>query len=220
MILIVCAMENEARIIRENIKDIEIYELTPQKFYYRGNLNGKDVCLVITGIGKVNSGLLTGLMLAKETFTHIINIGYAGGVKPYKTGDVVLVKDASYHDVDVTSASSICEYGQIPNMPHPFLSDYKILKKMKRELRVDALSLYTGDKFMTKKFYDGLGVYDMEGTAIYQVAYIFKTPVVAIKIISDIIDSKTQSKDYIKSEEEYDVIIKSALDKALKIRLD
>ena len=67
-------MENEARIIRENIKDIEIYELTPQKFYYRGNLNGKDVCLVITGIGKVNSGLLTGLMLAKETFTHIINI--------------------------------------------------------------------------------------------------------------------------------------------------
>jgi|SRR5690554_913518 len=218
MILIVCAMENESKTIRESLKGIEVLELTPEKYYYKGKLKNQDVCLVTTGIGKVNAAALTSLVLSKESFSHIINIGYAGGVKPYKIGDVVLIKDASYHDVDVTSANSIYEYGQIPNMPHPFLSDYNLLKKFQKELKTDVLSLYTGDKFMNELFFKTPGLYDMEGAAIYQVAHIFMTPIISIKIVSDIIDSKTQNQDYSKSEKELDVLIKKTIEKIIKIK--
>lgn len=215
MILIVCAMENEARVIRESLKDIEALELTPQKHYFKGKLKNKDVCLLVTGIGKVNAAALTSLVLSKEFFTHIINIGYAGGQKPYKIGDIILIKDASYHDVDVTSANSIYEYGQIPNMPHPFLSDFELVKKLKFTLKANALSLYTGDKFMTQKIHDAPGVYDMEGAAIYQAAYIFETPVISIKLISDILDSETQKDDYARFEEKAEMILRDMLLKVL-----
>lgn len=219
MILIVCAMENEARVIRESIENIEICKLLPQKYYYKGTIKGKAVALIITGVGKVNAATLTSAILGKEKFEYIINIGYAGGVKPYKVGDIVVIKDASYHDVDLTSVNSLYEYGQVPNMPHPFLSEISLVRRIRRELKCHALSLYTGDKFMTEKFYEGAGVYDMEGAAVYQVAHIFQTPIVAIKVISDILDTKTQNVDYSKSEEEFARLIKNTLVNILKIKI-
>lgn len=215
MILIVCAMESEARVIKESLVDAEIFRITPQKYYYKGFLDDKEVVVVVTGIGKVNAGATTSLILAKESFEYIVNIGFSGGVKPLKLGDIVVISDASYHDVDLTSINNIYEVGQLPDMPHPFLSDYELVKGLKRSLNADAVSLYTGDKFMTKKAFETLGVYDMEGAAIYQAAYVFNTPVVAVKLISDILDSKTQERDYIKFEQEADIILKNIVLKAI-----
>lgn len=215
MVLIVCAMESEAREIKKAIKDLEIFDLSPQKYYYKGILKGKPVALVVTGIGKVNSSIMTSLVLAKESFDYIVNIGYAGGVLPYKVGDSVVIKDASYHDVDVTSINNMYEVGQVPNMPHPFLSDFELVKKLKFTLKANALSLYTGDKFMTQKIHDAPGVYDMEGAAIYQAAYIFETPVISIKLISDILDSETQKDDYARFEEKAEMILRDMLLKVL-----
>lgn len=215
MVLIVCAMESEAREIKKAIKNLEIFNLAPQKYYYKGVLRGKPVALVVTGIGKVNSSVMTGLVLAKESIDYIINIGYAGGISPNKVGDTVVVKDASYHDVDVTSINSMYEVGQVPNMPHPFLSDFELVKKFKFSLKAKALSLYTGDKFMTQKIHDAPGVYDMEGAAIYQTAYIFETPVISIKLISDILDSETQKEDYTRFEEKAELTLKEMLLKVI-----
>lgn len=215
MVLIVCAMESEAREIKKEIKNLEIYDLAPQKYYYNGILKGKEVALVVTGIGKVNAGVMTSLVLAKESIKYIVNIGYAGGVMPYKVGDSIVVKDASYHDVDLTSINSMYEVGQIPDMPHPFLSDFELVKKLKFLLKASVLSLYTGDKFITKKVYEAPGVYDMEGAAIYHAAHIFEVPIISVKLISDILDSKTQKEDYTRFEERSETTLKDMLLKVL-----
>jgi adenosylhomocysteine nucleosidase len=51
-------------------------------------------------------------------------------------------------------------------------------------------TLYTGDQFITEKM-PFEGVVDMEGAALYQVAYVYKKPMISIKIISDVIGKKS-----------------------------
>lgn len=216
MILIVCAMESEANKIKETIENIEICKLAIEKYYYKGKINNKNVLLLVTGIGKVNASALTALVLEKEKVKSIVNIGYAGSIKPFKVGDVVIIKDASYHDVDLTSINNLYDYGQIPGMPNPFLSDFELFNKIKKELNFPGVSLFTGDKFITENLYDVKAAYDMEGAAVYQVAYIFKKPAIIIKVISDILSSKSQDKDYNKSEKEFNDLIKETLIKVLE----
>ncbi len=215
MILITCAMESEAKEIKNAIEDLEIKELLPQKYYYTGTLKNKKVALVVTGVGKVNAGSMTALVLNKEDISQIINIGYAGGVNPYKVGDFVVIKDASYHDVDVTSITNIYEYGQVPGMPHPYLSDVELVKRARFNLQAGVESLYTGDKFVLNHVMPNVGIYDMEGAAVYQVATIFNKKVISIKLISDILDSKTQKEDYEKFENTAELLLKEALLKVI-----
>jgi len=44
----------------------------------------------------------------------------------------------------------------------------------------------------------------------------FKTPIVSIKLVSDILDSKTQESDYKKFEDEADVILKETIIKVIQ----
>ncbi|NLN50763.1 MAG: 5'-methylthioadenosine/S-adenosylhomocysteine nucleosidase [Acholeplasmataceae bacterium] len=211
MILIVCAMENEASEIKKVIDNIDVEYLTDSKFYYYGTIKEKPVILIVTGIGKVNAAVFTSLMLAKQKFDYIINLGFAGALNPYKVGDQVVIKDASYHDVDLTEISELYEYGQIPEMPHPFLSDFELVRKATFSLGVSDDSLFTGDRFITQKVLPTPGIYDMEGAAIYQAAHIFKTKVVSVKLISDIIESESQTDDYKDFKIEAPTILKDML---------
>ncbi|MFA5720011.1 MAG: 5'-methylthioadenosine/S-adenosylhomocysteine nucleosidase [Acholeplasmataceae bacterium] len=211
MLLIVCAMESEASEIKKEIKNIEIHKLTPDRFYYQGLLKGKKVMLIITGIGKVNAALSVAVMLSKFEFKHIINVGLAGATKGYTIGDKVVIKDASYGDFDVTVGSFGYEFGQVPNMPNPFLSDYDLQKRAVFSLGAYEDSLYTQDKFVTKKDLKHSGVYDMEGAAIYQVAHVYQTKIISVKLISDIIDSDTQLEDFNHFERTSAIILKEML---------
>lgn len=194
-------MEAEASEIKKELEQIEIYRLTPSRLYYKGKIKGKDVLLVISGIGKVNAALTTSAVLSKFQVDYIINIGLAGATKPYSVSDKVVIKDASYGDFDVSGGGFGYEVGQVPGMPNPYLSDFDLVKKAVFSLGAYEESLYTQDKFATKKEAKRKGIFDMEGTAIYQVAHVFNTKVVSIKLISDIIDSDTQTSDYAHMEE-------------------
>lgn len=208
MILIICAMESEAREIKTSIENIEIGKITPEKFYYKGTIKGKEVVLAITGVGKTNAALVTGIILSKFNFDYIINAGLVGGISPLKLGDRVVIKDASYHDVDVTAFNFGYELGQVPGMPNPFLSEPGLFKKALFSLGGIESSLYTGDALMTKRNPRYMGVFDMEGAAVYQVAYIFQTPIISLKLISDVIDSETQEDDYKRFEMSSSITIK------------
>lgn len=211
MLLIVCAMDQEASEIKQAIQDIEIHKLTPDRFYYKGVLKEKDVILVISGVGKVNAALSVSAILSKHEFSHIINIGLSGATKPYAIGDKVVIKDASYGDFDITAGDWGYEFGQVPNMPNPFLSDYDLIKKAVFSLGAYEDSLYTQDMFVTKKDIKHKGVYDMEGASIYQVAHVYNTNVISIKLISDIIDSDSQLKDYEHFEATSAIVLKEML---------
>lgn len=211
MILIVCAMENEASEIKKEIKELEVHGLTPNKLYYEGKIKDRKVALVVTGVGKVNAALAVSAVLSKYQFSQVINIGIAGATKPYSVGDKVVIRDASYGDFDVTAGKFGYEFGQVPHMPNPFLSDYDLVKKCTFALGAHEDSLYTQDKFVTKKDTKNLGIYDMEGTAVYQVAYVYNVKVISIKLISDIIDSPTQLEDFEKFEASSAIILKEML---------
>lgn len=215
MILIVCAMDSEASAIKNSITNLEIGNITKEKYYYKGKINEQDIALVITGIGKVNASVITGYLLNKYKINYVINIGLAGAFTPYKIGDIVVVKDASYHDVNVRVINPIYEIGQIPNMPHPFLSDQKLYEKAIFLLKAKSDSLYTGDQFITSELLKPKGLYDMEGAAVYQTAHIFDSPVISIKVISDIIDSQDQKKTYEAFNENASTIIKEIIFKII-----
>lgn len=211
MILIVCAMDSEVSEIKKEIKELEVHKLTPNKLYYEGKIKERKVVLAVTGVGKVNAASAVSVLLSKHSFSQVINIGIAGATKPYSVGDKVVIRDASYGDFDVTAGNFGYEFGQVPGMPNPFLSDYDLIKKCTFALGAHEDSLYTQDKFVTKKDIKNPGVYDMEGAAIYQVAHMYQVKVISIKLISDIVDSPSQLKDYELFESSSSIILKEIL---------
>jgi len=61
-----------------------------------------------------------------------------------------------------------------------------LLNKFKQLGHVNLSILYTGDQFITEQM-PFEGVVDMEGAALYQVAYLYHKPMISIKLISDVI---------------------------------
>lgn len=215
MVLIVCAMDSEANEIKKELTDLEIINITKGKYYYKGKINKKDVALIITGVGKVNAAIMTAAVLERHDFSYVLNIGLAGSFSPNQIGDVIVVKDASYHDVDVSSINPLYEKGQVPNMPHPFLSDEILVRKFALKLEGKLNSLYTGDQFVTAELSKPKGVYDMEGAAIYQTCYIYDKKVISVKVVSDIVDSTEQKRSYIAFEENAATLIKDLVLKVI-----
>lgn len=141
-----------------------------------------------TGIGKVNSASSLTKFLENHDIDQIINIGLAGSVSNHNVLDVVIIKQAYYHDVDAT-LFGYPKY-QVPGMPLTYESDPQLLETCKKISFQSIDTLYTGDQFITEKM-PFEGVVDMEGAALYQVAYMYHKPIVSIKVVSDVIGKKS-----------------------------
>ncbi|QWB95820.1 5'-methylthioadenosine/S-adenosylhomocysteine nucleosidase [Mycoplasmatota bacterium] len=158
----------------------------------------KDTLIIQTGVGKVNASMKLTQVLMEHQVDAIYNVGFAGASKHYEIGDVILISDAMYHDFDLTFFGY--EKGQVPHYPQKFISNKTIMNQIKRKIeKIKTGSLYTGDYFMTKSV-DLPYIVDMEGAALYQVAYAFKIPMVSIKIVSDIVGMDDHYKQYKKFE--------------------
>ncbi|WP_099091757.1 5'-methylthioadenosine/S-adenosylhomocysteine nucleosidase, partial [Paenibacillus sonchi] len=73
---------------------------------YAGVLDGQEVVLLQSGIGKVNAAVTTTLLLERFHCELIINTGAAGGLAAdLKVGDVVIAEELVYSDVDATAFS-------------------------------------------------------------------------------------------------------------------
>ncbi len=156
------------------------------------DIKGHDV--LVTGIGKVNAAHYLTEAILKNEVKAIYNVGFAGASHHYEVGDVVIIKSAKYHDFDLTFFGY--EKGQVPHMPVAFKSNDKLFKEATSKFKnAKQSNLYTGDYFMTEHV-DLPYVVDMEGTSLYQVAYIKKIPIISIKIISDIIGMEDHYENY------------------------
>ncbi|HEY9577552.1 MAG TPA: 5'-methylthioadenosine/S-adenosylhomocysteine nucleosidase [Pseudobacillus sp.] len=197
-IAIIGAMEEEVVILREQMENRQVETIASSEFT-TGTLNGAEVILLRSGIGKVNAAMTTAILLHHFQPDTVINTGSAGGVNPeLNVGDVVISTEVRHHDVDVTAFGY--EYGQVPQLPAAFEADEKLVNiavgcaaEAGEEQVVKGL-IATGDAFMNdperalavgKKF-TGLQAVEMEAAAIAQVAYQFGTPFVVIRSISDI----------------------------------
>ncbi len=113
----------ELKGLMSNIEEIEIASMT----YYKGILENKEVVLVESGIGKVNSAVCTTILIQQFKVEKIIFTGVAGGVaEDIEIGDIVVSTDLVQHDFDVTAFGA--NYGDIPRMEEShFKADEKLI---------------------------------------------------------------------------------------------
>ncbi len=140
---IIGAMEVEVELLHNNMDELRSYRIAGLELW-EGLLGSTDVCVVRSGIGKVNAALAAELLIERFQVSHVINTGVAGKLsarfapelssepafgstrepapelmpKPVpelSIGDLVVSKDCVHHDVDATVIGY--EPGQIPAMP-------------------------------------------------------------------------------------------------------
>lgn len=193
---IIGAMEEEIRLLKENMAD-----LTEEKFpgfiVYRGQLAGQEVALVQSGIGKVNAALSLACLVEHYPIDLIINTGTAAGVgSAMKVGDLILAQSLVHHDVDLTAFGR--PKGQMSGMPLQFTPNEGALVKLvetckELEFPYHLGLIGSGDQFIASPervaqikadFPEILGL-EMESAAIAQAAHVYGIPFVIIRCASD-----------------------------------
>ncbi|WP_288528919.1 5'-methylthioadenosine/adenosylhomocysteine nucleosidase [uncultured Secundilactobacillus sp.] len=196
---ILCAMDEEIETLKQALTNGTTTDISGVTFY-EGDINGQSVVLVRSGIGKVQAGFTTALLVTNFNVNVVINSGSAGGIgKGLHVGDVVLSTQTAYHDVDARAFDY--EYGQLPGQPARFDADAGWIAKLKTAAEETGLTvksglIVSGDQFIASKtaiteilkhFPDALSS-EMEGAAVGQVAHQFGVPYVVVRAMSDVGD--------------------------------
>ncbi|MDE8744622.1 5'-methylthioadenosine/S-adenosylhomocysteine nucleosidase [Pectobacterium polaris] len=196
---IIGAMEQEVTLLRDRIENRQTFQRAGCEIY-TGQINGVDVALLKSGIGKVSAALGTTLLLEHSEPDVVINTGSAGGLAPtLNVGDIVVSDEVRYHDADVTAFGY--EPGQMAGCPAAFLADEKLItlaQEVIAELQLNAVRglVVSGDAFINgaeplarirTTFPKAIAV-EMEATAIAHVCHQFAVPFVVVRAISDVAD--------------------------------
>lgn len=208
MIGIIGAMDEEVAKIVE-VMEIERQEDKACMSFKAGKLNGKDVVVVRSGIGKVNAAVCTQILVDDFGVDYVINTGIAGSLKAeINIADIVISSDVLHHDMDASGFGY--PLGQIPRMDTlSFAADERLIKLAGEACKnaVPEIGVYvgrvvSGDQFISDKAvkerissnFDGFCT-EMEGAAIAQVSYLNKVPFVILRTISDKADDSA-TMDY------------------------
>lgn len=208
MLGIIGAMDEEVAKLKELMTEVDITTKAGMDFY-NGKMSGKDVVVVRSGIGKVNAGICTQILVDEYGIDAVINTGIAGSLNPdINIGDIVLSTDALQHDMDATGFGY--EPGVIPRMETSvFVADEKLrglaldcCRRVNPDISVFEGRVVSGDQFISDKEVKNRIVNqfkgyctEMEGAAIAQAAYLNNVPFLIIRAISDKADDSA-TEDY------------------------
>ena len=197
MLGIIGAMDEEVAMIKAQLTDVQV-ETRAAMDFYKGKLEGKEVVVVRSGIGKVNAAMCAQTMILRYHPRLIINTGVAGGMgKGIKISDIVVADSVVQHDMDTSDLGD----------PKGFISgidriqipcDEELNDKVRAAAgAVEGLACHqgiiaTGDQFVGSKdklnrLMEEFGAVacEMEGGSIGQVCYINKVPFTVVRAISD-----------------------------------
>ena len=208
MLGIIGAMDEEVAMIKAQLTDVQV-ETRAAMDFYKGKLEGKEVVVVRSGIGKVNAAVCTQILVDHYGVDAVINTGIAGSLRnEIEIGDVVLSTDTAQHDMDATGFGY--PVGQIPQMEEfSFPADetlrnlaLKCCKEVNPDIGVFTGRIVSGDQFISDrvkkdwiaKNFGGFCT-EMEGAAIAQAAYLNHVPFLIIRAISDKADNSA-TMDY------------------------
>ena len=196
-IAIIVPMQEEAEFYRKNFHSGKT-EMFGSTAFEHFSVNGNDVYLGLSGIGKVNAAMNLASLLSNVDIDLIFMTGSAGSMDPeVHKEELILPSEFAYHDAHNTLAGDYVE-GQIPQEP----ARYKLNSPERNAFKdyLDNLNVeyreglvVTGDSFIASdvqktpikhNFADALGV-EMEGAAFAQVAKHFNKPLIAVRAISD-----------------------------------
>ena len=194
---IIGAMDVEVAVLKEKMENVVTIKRAGSA-YYEGTLEGVCAVVVQCGVGKVNAAMCVQILCDCYGVTHIINTGVAGSLcAGLDIGDLVVSRDAMYHDVDAVHFGY--PYGKVPGMDttefpaDPAMIDYayaaaEAVNPGHTKIGRGA----SGDQFVAVKelkekiiaVTQGLCT-EMEGAAIAQTAYRNGIPFVILRAISD-----------------------------------
>lgn len=202
---IIGAMELEVEELKGKMTIQRTQEKASMEFL-EGTLNGTEVVIVRSGIGKVNAALCTQILCDCFQVSHIINTGVAGSLKnEIDIGDIVVSTDALHHDVDVRVFGY--PLGEVPQMGclafpadgHLTALAVSVCCEVNPDIKVYEGRVVSGDQFVSDKQvkdniiknFQGFCV-EMEGASIAYAAYLNHVPFVIIRAISDKADDSAE----------------------------
>ena len=205
---IIGAMDIEVDALKEQMTGVTRVNKASMEFY-QGKLNGKDVVVVRSGIGKVNAAVCTQILADVFEVEAVINTGIAGSLRnEINIGDIVVSTDALQHDMDAVEFGY--PKGQIPGMKvFSFVANaalretaVRVCQKVNPDIQVFEGRIVSGDQFVARaeekneiiKEFAGYCT-EMEGASIAQAAYLNGIPFVVVRAISDKADNSA-TMDY------------------------
>jgi adenosylhomocysteine nucleosidase len=193
----------------QNPKEIIIQHI----HFTKGILNGHQVVLAQTGMGKVNAAITTSLLLDHFKPTRVLFTGIAGGVDPQLApGDLVIGDKIAHHDYGTITPDSMQRRAtQDPvtmlNNPQYFSCAPKLVKLAqdvssklefakigsgKHAPKIVTGTIVTGDVFVastvaTQQLWQKMHAEatEMEGAAVAQACWQQKIPFLVIRSLSD-----------------------------------
>ncbi|MEE4311121.1 MAG: 5'-methylthioadenosine/adenosylhomocysteine nucleosidase [candidate division KSB1 bacterium] len=202
----------------ENAKTDTVFGLE----FRRGILNGREVVVTRSGVGKVNASMTTSILLHHFCPSEVIFTGIAGGLNPaLLPGDIVIAEALAQHDLgDIFDRGFIAEGAPDPvnggRNPVFIASDSALVMlalgaadslalagiagSTERAPSVVKGKIVTGDVFVAsdsvrKRLRDRFGAdaVEMEGAAVAQVCRQQRVPFVVIRSLSDNADQSAAS---------------------------
>lgn len=196
MIGIIGAMDIEIETI---IKNLDCKNKIKKLFleFYTGTLFNKEVVVVKSNEGKVNSALATQIMIENFDIEYIINVGVAGSlVDELNVYDLIVGEKVVEFDSDVTALGY--EKGYLFGIDKIYINAninlYKHLISSISNLDFNFKTgiIATSDKFVVNKEekeyihnqFNAIAV-DMESASIAHTAYLNNIPMIIFRVISD-----------------------------------
>ena len=196
MIGIIGAMDIEVAILRDKMVNPTVETISGVDFI-RGKLEGRDVVLARSGVGKVFAAICAQTMILKYGVKAIINSGVAGTLTgELHIGDVAISTACVQHDMDTSPVGD----------PVGLLSGINVVELPADTTLVGELDkvcadagvnhrlgvIATGDQFVAtherrdwiRDQFTGIAV-EMEAGSIAHVCYVNKVPFASIRVISD-----------------------------------
>ncbi len=195
MIGCVIAMDREADLLLDSM-EVENTKTLFGKPVYTGKAFGKDVALVVCGVGKVNAA--AGACAAIQAGADVVlNFGAAGGLAPENTevGEVYLIEKAVQYDFDCTQLNGL-PVGTLDGETENFLPLFC------PPLPYPRRALGTGDRFNDSPADHalllslGCDIREMEAGAIAEVCRYAGVPCVSVKTISDVYGSGSTTEQF------------------------
>lgn len=216
---IIGASREEIRLIERKIQDKKDHVFIGINFS-QGKLNGRNVILAQTGVGKVNAAMTTAVLLDRFHPTEVIFTGIAGSINPtLQPGDVVIGEKTVQHDFGEWGMNGFRPNptrNPVNEKTNPFFvpSDARLvglaqkasarteftaipLDNEKRKPRCITGIIASGDAFIAAPSKKNelhkqiqADAVEMEGAAVAQICYQQGVPFIVIRSMSDNADAK------------------------------
>ena len=197
---IIGAMESEVATLIPALKDHAETKIGIV-VYHTGKLDGRDVVIARSGVGKVNAALTAAEMIRTFGAKAIVNTGVAGALEEtLNPEDAVIATDLVQHDYDTTPfdpPGCVSGIGQVKIPVDPAIASAAAKAARELGMRVLEGTVASGDQFISdgkKKEWirDTFGALacEMEGAAIAQACYLLGVRCAVIRTVSDRADGK------------------------------